>query len=131
LRRWLARPIPDHLEAIVNDIVWSYRDSTWSEDRDLVGYEVEAEGGSIGKVDEASTETAAQWLVVDTGFWIFGKKRVIPAGVVVGMDHDGRRVILSMTKDQVKAAPDYDDAEWANEDARLKHAEYYAPYSSR
>ena len=115
----------------MNDIVRSYRDSTWSEHRDLVGYEVEAAGGSIGKVDEASTETAAQWLVVDTGFWIFGKKRVIPAGVVVGMDHEGRRVILSMSQDQVKAAPDYDDADWASEDARIKHAEYYAPYSER
>ena len=115
----------------MGDTVWSYRDSEWSEDRDLVGYEVEAKGGSIGKVAEASTETAAQWLVVDTGPWIFGKKRVIPAGVVVGMDHDGRRVIISMSKDEVKAAPDYDDADWAHEDARLKHAEYYAPYSER
>jgi hypothetical protein len=109
----------------VNDIVWSYRDSEWSEDRDLVGYEVEADGGSIGTVDEASTDTAAQWLVVDTGFWIFGKKRVIPAGVVVGMDHEARRVIISMSKDQVKAAPDHDDADWAAGDARLEHAEYY------
>ncbi len=95
----------------MNDIIWSYRDSEWSEDRDLVGYEVEADGGSIGKVDSASTETAAQWLVVDTGFWILGKKRVIPAGVVVGMDHEARTVIISMSKDQVKAAPDYDDAD--------------------
>jgi hypothetical protein len=115
----------------VNDTVWSYRDSTWSEDRDLVGYEVEADGGSIGTVDSASTETAAQWLVVDTGFWIFGKKRVIPAGVVVGMDHDARRVIISMSKDQVKAAPDYDDADWASEDARLAHAAYYERYTGQ
>ena len=115
----------------MNDIVWSYRDSTWSEDRDLVGYDVEARGGSIGKVHEASTEAAAQWLVVDTGFWIFGKKRVIPAGVVDGIDHEGRRVIISMSQDQVKAAPDYDDAEWASEDARLKHADYYAQYADR
>lgn len=115
----------------MNDIVWSYRDSTWSEDRDLVGYEVEADGGSIGKVDEASTDTAAQWLVVDTGFWIFGKKRVIPAGVVVGMDHEARRVIISMSKDQVKAAPDYEESEWAAEDARVRHAEYYGTYAER
>lgn len=115
----------------MNDIVWSYRDSTWSEDHDLVGYEVEADGGSIGKVDQASTETAAQWLVVDTGFWIFGKKRVIPAGVVVGMDHESRRVIISMSKDQVKAAPDYEDSAWAAEDARVKHAEYYRQYADR
>ncbi len=112
----------------MNDIVWSYRDSEWSEDNDLVGYEVEAAGGSIGKIDQASTEASQQWLVVDTGFWIFGKKRVIPAGVVVGIDHDSRRVIISMSQDQVKAAPDYDESDWAAEDARLKHAEYYRTY---
>ena len=115
----------------MNDIVWSYRDSSWSEDRDLVGYEVEADGGSIGKVDGASTETAAQWLVVDTGFWIFGKKRVIPAGVVVGMDHEAKRVIVSMSKDAIKAAPDYEESEWAKEDARLQHADYYRQYAER
>lgn len=113
----------------MNDTVWSYRDSEWSEDRDLVGYEVEADGGSIGKVDGASTETAAQWLVVDTGFWIFGKKRVIPAGVVVGMDHEAKRVIISMSKDQVKAAPDYEESEWAKEDTRAKHADYYRQWA--
>ena len=113
----------------MNDTVWSYRDSEWSQDRDLVGYEVEADGGSIGQVDEASTETAAQWLVVDTGLWIFGKKRVIPAGVVVGMDHEAQRVIISMSKDQVKAAPDYDDSEWAHEDTRARHADYYRQWA--
>ncbi len=119
----------------MSDIVWSYRDSEWSEDRDLVGYEVEADGGGIGKVDQASTDAAAQWLVVDTGFWIFGKKRVIPAGTVVGMDHDARRIVVSMTKDQVKAAPDYDESEWANEDTheqqRARHGDYYTPFSDR
>ena len=112
----------------MNDIVWSYRDNAWSEDGDLVGYDVEADGGSIGKVDEASTEAAAQWLVVDTGFWILGKKRVIPAGVVVGIDHEAERVIVSMGKDQVKAAPDYDESEWAQEDTRAAHADYYRQY---
>ena len=112
----------------MNDTVWSYRDSSWSEDRDLLGYEVEADGGSIGKVDEASTETAAQWLVVDSGFWLLEKKRVIPAGVVVGIDHEKRRVVISMNKGQVKAAPDYDESEWAKEDTRAKHAEHYRQY---
>ena len=119
----------------MNDRIWSYRDHEWSEDRDLVGYEVEADGGSIGKVDEASTDASAQWLVVDTGFWIFGKKRVIPAGVVVGIDHESKRIVVSMTRDQVKAAPDYDDSDWAQEDTRAqqreRHGEYYAPYSGR
>ena len=119
----------------MGDTVWSYRDSEWSQDRDLVGYEVEADGGKIGTVDEASNEASAQWLVVDTGFWIFGTKRVIPAGTVVGMDHEARRIIVSMPKDQVKAAPDYDESEWANEDTRAqqraRHSDYYTPFTDR
>ncbi len=115
----------------MSDSVWSYRDTTWNQDRDLVGYSVEATDGSIGKIDEASNEASGQWLVVDTGFWIFGKKRVNPAGVVVGMDHEKRTVIVSMSKNQIKAAPDYDDSAWANEDTRTRHADYYAPYAAR
>ena len=89
--------------------------------------------GSIGSVDEASNEAGGSYVVVDTGFWIFGKKRVIPAGVVVGMDHDARTVIVSMSKDQVKAAPDHDESEWVDEDTRAahrgRHADYYTPYA--
>ena len=49
---------------------------------DLTGFDVEATDGHIGKVDEATYEAAASCLVVDTGFWIFGKKRPIPAAVI-------------------------------------------------
>ena len=37
--------------------IWSYRETSWSED--LTGYDVEATDGWIGKIDEASNETAA------------------------------------------------------------------------
>ena len=45
---------------------------------------------------------------MDTGFWIFGKKRMIPAGVVTSVDHEDETVSVGMTKDQIKSAPDYD-----------------------
>ena len=114
----------------MSDTVWSYRDTTWSQDSDLVGYDVEATDGSIGKIDEASSEAAGQWLVVDTGFWIFGKKRLIPAGAVTGIDHDGKTVMVNLTKDQIKSAPDYDKDDW-DDDSRSRHTDYYTPYSSR
>ena len=114
----------------MSDTVWSYRDTTWNQDSDLVGYDVEASDGSIGKIDEASTEAAGQWLVVDTGFWIFGKKRLIPAGAVTGVDHDGKTVIVNMSKDQIKSAPDFDKDNW-NDDSRSQHTDYYTPYSGR
>ena len=67
--------------------MWDYRDSTWTQGHDLVGYSVEATDGSIGKIDKASDYTSTAYLVVDTGPCIFGKKRLIPAGTVTSVDH--------------------------------------------
>jgi hypothetical protein len=114
--------------------VWTYRTSLSNNvtyPSKFVGYDVEATDGSIGKIDKASTETGRQYLVVDTGFWIFGKKRLIPAGVVTNVDHDDHNVYVAMTKDQIKQAPDYDEAMKATDDAYYeKYASYYDPYRS-
>ena len=85
--------------------IWSYRETTWTEDRSLVGYDVEALDGSIGKIDETTTDTDSAHVVVDTGWWIFGKKRLIPAGAITAIDHDQQKVGVQMTKDQIKSAP--------------------------
>ena len=85
---------------------------------DITGYEVEATDGDIGKVDGATYDfgvgdngegdNGEGTLVVDTGFWIFGKKRMLPAGVVQGVDEDNHKVFVSCTKNEVKHAPDFD-----------------------
>ena len=96
---------------------------------DLTGFDVEATDGSIGKVDEASYQAASSCLVVDTGFWIFGKKRMIPAGVIQRVDPDDEKIYVSMTKDQIKGAPDYDaDRHRANE--QVYHEEVGGYYQS-
>lgn len=76
---------------------------------DVTGFDVEATDGSIGKIDEATRDEGSSCVVVDTGFWIFGKKRMIPAGVVSRIDPDEKKVYVTMTKDQIKNAPDYDE----------------------
>ena len=108
--------------------LWRYRD-TVTDTSNLVGYDVEATDGHIGKIDKASNETSRASLVVDTGFWIFGKKRLIPAGVVNRVDNGERKAYVSMTKDQIKSAPDYDDTQ-ANYDESYyeSSADYYDPY---
>ncbi len=92
---------------------------------DLDGYDVEATDGHIGKVDEATYETGASWIVVDTGFWIFGKKRLIPAGVIERFDPENRRVYVSLTKDAIKQAPDLDEARREEEAYRKELSDYY------
>jgi hypothetical protein len=107
--------------------MWDYRDSAWIDGFDLAGYDVRATDGSIGSVDAATDQVSNAYLVVDTGIWIFGKKRVIPAGVVSAVDHENKTILVTLTKDQVKAAPDYDAATWTDE-SRDRQGDYYRAY---
>jgi hypothetical protein len=69
--------------------------------------------------------------VVDTGFWIFGKKRMIPAGVISRVDHDDRQVYVALTKDQIKQAPDFEEARREQEAYRKELADYYGASRTR
>ena len=112
--------------------VWMYHETLRtdiSSGAEIVGYDVEATDGSIGKVDKRSTEAGRDYLVVDTGFWIFGHKRLIPAGVVRRVDRDRHTVYVSMTKEEIKNAPDFDEAMTSTDDAYYdKYSGYYDRY---
>jgi hypothetical protein len=111
--------------------VWTYRGSSElgtsvvSADTDISGFEVEAADGSIGKVDEATYETGRSYLVVDTGPWIFGKKVMLPAGVVQAIDEPQQKVFVDRTKDEIKNAPEYDETEASDESYRGRLGSYY------
>jgi hypothetical protein len=107
--------------------LWTYGQDVVGDRADLVGYDVEASDGHIGKIDKASEDANRRYLVVDTGFWIFGKKRMVPAGLVSRVDHNDKRVFISMSKDQIKSAPDYDDLErrYSDDDYDTTFGSYY------
>jgi hypothetical protein len=114
----------------MNTNVWTYREALRSDaQRDIVGYDVVATDDEIGKIDRATTETSRDYLVVDTGFWIFGKKRLIPAGVVTRIDHSNGEVHVAMSKDEIKQAPDFDESMTAYDEAYYdKYGSYYGRY---
>jgi hypothetical protein len=94
----------------------------------VVGFEVVATDGAIGKVDQATYDADASYLVVDTGPWIFGKRRMLPAGVIERIDYDGRQVLVNLTKDQVRDAPEYDATRDQDETYRRELGTYYGPF---
>jgi hypothetical protein len=106
--------------------VWTYRQPTWTQS-DLTGYEVEALDGSIGTVDEATTTTDTNYLVVDTGPWIFGKKVMLPAGVVRDIDPDAQTVFVNRNKDEIKNAPEFNEQRYRDDTYRQELGGYYGP----
>ena len=111
--------------------VWTYRQSSSlgsnvaTADVDIVGYSVEALDGSIGKIDEATYDTGASYIVVDTGPWIFGKKVMLPAGVIRDVHDDEEKVFVNRTKDQIKDAPEFDPDTYRDETYRGELGSYY------
>nr|MDT0663028.1 PRC-barrel domain containing protein [Micromonospora sp. DSM 115978] len=104
---------------------WRYRDDAGVDGANLTGYRVEATDGQIGKIDSTSHEVDSSHLVVDTGPWIFGKKVMIPAGVVNHVDHDEEKVYVDRNKDQIKDAPEFDETGHADPAYRDKLGGYY------
>jgi hypothetical protein len=106
--------------------IWNYR-SLDRRPADLVGFGVEALDGSIGKVDDASYDTDRSLIVVDTGPWIFGKKVMLPAGVIDRIDYDDEKVFVHRTKDEIKHAPEYEDSLADDVGYRRRLGSYYGP----
>jgi hypothetical protein len=107
---------------------WKYRDASLAStlaQREIVGYSVEAIDGSIGKIDDATLETDSGHIVVDTGPWIFGKKVMLPVGVLTAVDHDDEQVFVNRTKDEIKNAPEFDDSMRNDEKYRTELGSYY------
>ena len=111
--------------------VWNYRDASSLganiANIDVTGFEVEALDGGIGKVDEATYEVGSSYIVVDTGPWIFGKKVMLPVGVLRNVDHENEKVFVNRTKDEIKNSPEFDETLRHDDSYRTKLGSYYGP----
>ncbi|MFE7515168.1 PRC-barrel domain-containing protein [Streptomyces sp. NPDC057540] len=107
--------------------IWGYaQDVGHQPGADLIGYKVEAVDGPVGKIDKHSEDVGSSYLVVDTGAWIFGKHVLLPAGTIRRIDTVEEKVHVDRTKDEIKNAPEYDDARHAGEPTYLEQfARYY------
>ena len=77
---------------------------------EVTGYHIEASDGSIGHVDDFLVD-AERWsierLLVDTSNWIGGRAVVVAPAHVRRIDWAGRRIVLTVTRDEVRRSPEY------------------------
>jgi hypothetical protein len=86
--------------------------------RFLLGYDVEATNGKVGSIDEHSLAADSSYIVLNTGWWIFERKRLIPAGFISSIDGVAGKIHLTMSKREVRAAPIYRPIEHSSESGR-------------
>ena len=115
----------------MNNKVWVWSDTISQDTPAIDGFSVEARDGSIGKVDEATYEVGSSYIVVDTGPWIFGKKVLLPASVVDRIDPNEETLYVTLTKDQIKDSPQFDETTYRDQAYRTSIADYYTPMTRR
>jgi hypothetical protein len=81
--------------------------------------------GDIGKIDQATREVGAGYIVVDTGPWIFGRKVMLPAGTVERINWDGTSVYVDRTKNQIKDSPELGEDGPSDRSYRDRVGTYY------
>jgi hypothetical protein len=107
--------------------IWTFTVEEPLAGTDLTRFSVEATDGKIGKIDEATQEADNSFLIVDTGPWIFGKKIMLPAGVVQRVDTESKTVFVNLSKDAIKNAPEYhEDGGREDKDYRHRLGDYYS-----
>jgi PRC-barrel domain protein len=86
---------------------------------------VDAEGNRIGKISRMFLDDKTgkpEWLLVETG--LFGTRQSFAP--VRGSNLDGELVVLAVSKDQVKDAPNIESGEQLSEDEQEALRQYYS-----
>ena|SRR5438067_7413454 len=105
--------------------LWEWRQDVALDPGQLVGFGVEAQDGSIGKIDEVTSDVGASYVVINTGPWIFGKKVLIPASMIDRVDYDTETAYVMAMKEQIKNAPEFDESTYRDPSYRDRVGEYY------
>lgn len=111
----------------------NYKDEIFGGD-DIKGYDVYAGNNEkIGSVYDAliDEQGSFRYFVIDTGFWVFGKKVLVPMGKVQ-IDYDRHRLMVAgMTKEEVERMPEYNDNMAIDYDYEERVRSSYRPTATR
>jgi len=95
----------------LEDFDTNYRDAF--DGNDIKGYEVysDRDNEKVGTVKNILVDESGRfrYLIVDTGFWIFGKQVLLPVGRIRIDTGDRRVYAMGFTKEQAQALPQFSE----------------------
>jgi uncharacterized protein (TIGR02271 family) len=88
----------------------NYLDTIQGNDIKGMGVYTQATNDKIGTVNDALIDEKGhfRYLIVDVGFWIFGKKVLLPLGRT-NIDFNADRAYTGLTKEQAEQLPEYEE----------------------
>jgi hypothetical protein len=95
---------------------------------EVTGYHISAEDGEIGHVEEfiLDDETwTLRYLVVDTRNWLPGRKVLLSPLWVENLDGSEGTASVAMSRDQVRASPEYDPRTPINREYEARLYDFY------
>lgn len=115
----------------LHDFDSNYRDSFDGDDIKGLDVYTTLTDEKIGTVSDAlvDDEGRFRYLIVDTGFWVFGKKVLLPIGQA-RIDYNSHRVFTQVSKDQVENLPNINDLEKIDYEHEEQSYNVYQPMAS-
>jgi hypothetical protein len=95
---------------------------------EICGYHIQARDGSIGHVEDLIVDDEHWWMtyvIVDTKNWLPGRKVLISPAWVREFAWADRRVVVDMTREQIKESPKYDPSAPVNRAYEEQLYDYY------
>ncbi|MGF1479343.1 MAG: DUF2382 domain-containing protein [Cyanophyceae cyanobacterium] len=97
--------------ARIKDYYPNYKDEVFGGE-DIIGYSVYSDNNDkIGEVHDIIVDDTGRlrYFVIDTGFWVFGKKVLLPIGRAKTDFNQNRIYATGMTEEQAKNLPEYNE----------------------
>jgi hypothetical protein len=95
---------------------------------ELTGYAIGAINGELGTVGDFLFDDRSwtiRYLVVDTGAWLAGRRVLLSPVVIGARDRPGRRLLASLTREQVRHSPGADSPSSPNRADEERHLAHY------
>jgi hypothetical protein len=73
---------------------------------EIVGFRVDGRDGEAGRVSYVTYER--DYMIVDTGPWIFGRRVVVPTSLIEHIDEAGATIELPLVRGDVKNGPEFE-----------------------
>jgi len=101
---------------------------------DIKNFDVYTQGDNkVGSVYDILVDEQTgkfRYFIVDTGFWVFGKKVLLPVGLG-NIDYGARRISVNgLSKEQVESLPNYDNLEKVDFDYEEQVRGAYRPIAA-